>query len=401
MSKGRYTAVSRNSEGLSLIELMVAITLSCFLLLGLIQVFAASRTSYQLSQGVARVQENGRFALDFLMRDLRMVGHTGCVNDQALSIAGGGGINPHFDQTRFPLRFDVGVQGYEASGTAPGDDLSLPADPVEGVSGDWSPALPAELSVLKPIKNSDVLMLRFLGPSGTDLQSFAWGGTTTATPVTAGADVTTEFKDSRSLFGLSNCQQISLFQASAIAADGTVAIDGAAGLNTSGLSGVENYSGGGAVMYPAVSVAYYVALNAQGNPALHRTRWEAAPGVDALTAQTDELVEGVESVQLLFGEDRAPLPATLPTTAVPTGYIDKVNTAAVMGTPVVNPVDALRWRRVGAIQLGVLARSSQPSANPDRPVQNVLGVGITPPADARFRSSYETTIALRNRMFGN
>ena len=51
-------------QGLSLIELMIAILIGLFLLIGVIQVFAAARTAYQLSSGLARAQENGRFAVD-------------------------------------------------------------------------------------------------------------------------------------------------------------------------------------------------------------------------------------------------------------------------------------------------------------------------------------------------
>ena len=44
---------------------------------------AASRTASRLAEGNARAQENGRFAQEFLQRDIRMAGHFGCVNDQA------------------------------------------------------------------------------------------------------------------------------------------------------------------------------------------------------------------------------------------------------------------------------------------------------------------------------
>lgn len=43
-----------------------------------------------LAEGSARAQENGRFALEFLQRDIRMAGHFGCVNDQAHFVRGEG-----------------------------------------------------------------------------------------------------------------------------------------------------------------------------------------------------------------------------------------------------------------------------------------------------------------------
>src|SRR5690606_40813368 len=74
---------SHRSAGVTLIELLVALAIGAVLMLGLVQVFAASRSAYQMSEGMARVQENSRFAMDFIQRDLRMAGHFGCSTDQA------------------------------------------------------------------------------------------------------------------------------------------------------------------------------------------------------------------------------------------------------------------------------------------------------------------------------
>ncbi len=72
-------------------ELLIALLIGSILIVGVIQVFLASWTAYRLSQGIARNQESGRFALDFLTRDIRMAGHTGCINDQALLSVDDGG----------------------------------------------------------------------------------------------------------------------------------------------------------------------------------------------------------------------------------------------------------------------------------------------------------------------
>ncbi|WP_031340774.1 PilW family protein, partial [Xanthomonas maliensis] len=80
----------RFAAGISLIEMMIAMVIGLVLMLGVIQVFSASRTASMLAEGNARAQENGRFALDFLQRDIRMAGHFGCVNDQAHFVRGEG-----------------------------------------------------------------------------------------------------------------------------------------------------------------------------------------------------------------------------------------------------------------------------------------------------------------------
>jgi type IV pilus assembly protein PilW len=68
---GRY---SRREAGMTLIELMVALAIGLFLLLGAITVYLQSRQTFQVNESIARLQENGRFALDALEPDIRM-GH--------------------------------------------------------------------------------------------------------------------------------------------------------------------------------------------------------------------------------------------------------------------------------------------------------------------------------------
>src|SRR5690606_38678649 len=105
-------------RGLSLIELMIALVIGTVLMIGIIQVFSSSRAAYQLSEGVARAQENGRFALDYLQRDIRMAGHFGCVNDQAMMRQNPATLKTTFSAAIHPsLDFGVSIQGYEADGS--------------------------------------------------------------------------------------------------------------------------------------------------------------------------------------------------------------------------------------------------------------------------------------------
>ena len=101
-------------------------------------------------------------------------------------------------------------------------------------------------------------------------------------------------------------------------------------------------------------------------------------------------------MQLLFGQDRQ-LAATSPT-----GYIDRQGTATTVEASLADKSQA--WRRVGAVQLGLLVSSPDPAAA-KRPTGDAeltsLGVTFTVPNDTRMRSVYQTTIALRNRLYGN
>lgn len=64
--------------GLAMVELLVAMAVGLFLMGGILQVMVSSKASYRLGEAEARVQENGRFALQVLASDLRGARSTGC-----------------------------------------------------------------------------------------------------------------------------------------------------------------------------------------------------------------------------------------------------------------------------------------------------------------------------------
>jgi type IV pilus assembly protein PilW len=69
-------------QGFTLIELMVAILLSAFLLLGLTQIFASNRQTVVTQEAFTRIQERGRIAAEMLAKDIRMADYWGCLTDE-------------------------------------------------------------------------------------------------------------------------------------------------------------------------------------------------------------------------------------------------------------------------------------------------------------------------------
>lgn len=67
----RYQAAIR---GFTLIELMIAMVLSLFLIGGVILMYASTKAAYVDSDQMSRMQENIRFASDYMVRDLRNAG---------------------------------------------------------------------------------------------------------------------------------------------------------------------------------------------------------------------------------------------------------------------------------------------------------------------------------------
>jgi type IV pilus assembly protein PilW len=380
----------RNRQvGLSLIELMISLVIGLLLMLGVTQIFAASRSASRLSEGVARAQENGRFALEFIERDIRMAGHTGCVNDQAHFIKGNTALRNNITAATSgsgnPLDFSVAIQGYEAANTGPGNTLA--------VGGGTIPAgLPASISGLSPapVPGSDILVLRFFAPEGIPVTAIS-GQNLTVDPLrwtrlTEGGVATP------TLFGISNCETADFF----------------AGTTTSGtVTGTavdfSRYAPQPAptMVYRAESMVYYIG-NGTNGPGLRRARANSA-GTYAIN---EELVEGIENLQLIYGLDTT---QTITADTPPVGNITVQNIASGVSTAA-NAAGAAEWRRVGLVQVGLVARSagrigsaSESRATDAAARMGVLGMTYNQDAvaDGRYRAAYEVSVALRNRLFGN
>lgn len=369
-------------RGVSLIEMMIALAIGSFLILGLVRVFSASRTAYQLSEGVSRVQENGRFAIEFIQRDLRMVGHMGCVNDQA-HMQNVGALANHVPVGQSGVDFPIGIQAYEATKT------SATTMELAGAPAAWTPALPGVVSDLGPLGGSDVLQLRFLAAEGAPVETISISGTTSTItiPDDRWGALTQGGVATPTMFGLADCSFVDLFVASATnASAGTMTADFA-------LDRYTPQPQGQTMLYRLESVVYYVGRGASGQRALMRAR----ANTDGSYGVPEELVEGIESLQVQVGLDSnaADMPAK-----PPSGYIGDFVLPSTISNPTLEP----SWRSVGAVRLGVLVASPERSAS-EQPEngRSLLGVTFTPadPGDNRYRFGYESTVALRNRLYGN
>lgn len=387
----RAFSAARRQTGLSLIELMIAMVIGLVLMLGVIQIFAASRAASRLAEGNARAQENGRFAIEFLQRDIRMAGHFGCVNDQAHFVKGEGDpviTTGAATGSGHPLDFSVSIQGYEAPSTAPGGQLTL-GDTWAGAAG-----LPASISALNPRGGSDILVLRYLAAEGVPVTALTAGvDSVVGFNAGAGTRLTEGAVPAPGLFGVADCSHANVFR-------GTYAA-GSVNAPATNLNRFTVQPTGQTMIYRAESVVYYVGTSVSGEPALMRAR---STGVNANTYDMrEELVEGIESLQLLFGLDST---TVMSSTTPPAGNITTQAVASGV-TSDANATGAAQWRRVGQVQVGVLARSpgrSQAEAPTDAVhYPRALGVGFAPGStrDGRYRTTYESTIALRNRLFGN
>ena len=58
-------------QGFSMVELMVAVVLGLLLTAAVLQTFVSLKRTYEFQEEFSRIQENGRFGIEFLSRDIR------------------------------------------------------------------------------------------------------------------------------------------------------------------------------------------------------------------------------------------------------------------------------------------------------------------------------------------
>ncbi|WP_421621621.1 PilW family protein [Alkalilimnicola ehrlichii] len=88
MSTNRTPSIPAISamQGLSLVEMMVAMLIGLLLIGGTISIFISTQQTSRTLEAMSRVQESGRFAIERITRDAREAGHAGCPAGQINSI---------------------------------------------------------------------------------------------------------------------------------------------------------------------------------------------------------------------------------------------------------------------------------------------------------------------------
>lgn len=164
MRLSAQTPVQRSRQaGLSLVELMIAMTLSLMLLTGLVTFFVnASSNQRELQKNASQI-ENGRYALDTLIQDLHLTGFYGAFAAYATPSA----LPDPCDTTESVMLTSLGmpIQGYQAG--------SMTAKPSP-------PSSCTLLTAANLSAGSDIVVIRHAEPTPI------LNGTTTSFATTAG-----------------------------------------------------------------------------------------------------------------------------------------------------------------------------------------------------------------------
>ena len=353
----------RRQSGLSLVEIMVALTLGVVLLTGVIQIYASTKSTYRMQDNLARLQENGRFALSFLSRDVRMAGYHGCTTFGPVT-------NTLNNPSSLQYDFTVGLTGYNDVGASP--PAALSGAGVVPASG--TDVIVVRRNVDEPVRvvknNSSAQMF-------VEVLSQVPGGCKDGSDRVSGLC-------SNDILMVSDCIKSRVFQAGNLQVTGTPPdlnithpSSGTPGNAISSWGGAgspaEEQFGDDAEIVRLGSYAYFISnkvVNGATMPVLNR--------YDG--GQVFELVEGVEDMQVTYGEDT-----------------DGDRTADVY-----RDADAVfDWSAVVSARIHLLLRTNENNLT-DAPLDYVFNGATVAGAsmatgDRHLRREFTTTVTLRNR----
>jgi len=377
----RNSAKTTSMQGLSLIELLVAMVLGLTLATGVMQIYVSNTTSDRDQEARLRIQENGRFGMNFLSQEIRMAGYLGCLGG-----IDGTTVNQTLATTPTAFQPQFGVQGWEAAGTDP-SETNNSANNVAVVSSstsEWTTTGGNTMPTVMAVPNSDII--RVWGAEGSPgvVSTINSGVTPTLVVDTAIGIAANDF------VLVSDCEQADIVQACSVT-DNAPAANSTLTLSTS-------CTPGNAASSPINSIAPAEAVKLQGtlfwvgkrdntatnSPSLFRAQLSATGTVGT----PEELIEGVESMQILYGENLDGDPRSTVDTYVPADQVGN-------------------WLNIVSVRISLLLQSVDDGSVPapqaytfNGVVYDGVGVNGSLPVDNRVRRVFTSTINLRNRTLG-
>jgi len=335
-------------KGMTLVELMIALTLGLLVTLIVSQIFLSNKTSTNVQDALSRVQENGRWSMQLLSLDARMSGNVGCNKSTVIS-----NIVALPSTGASWVKYTAPIGGYSQTSLPPG------------------------LTASEVLSGTDVIMFQYADNLSTNL----------AANLSGGADnISISVMPSRpiqigDILVVSDCMSADVFAATSVSGSGPYVIGHAAGYyNTSSSFATGVYRTDADLMRMVTNI-YFVACMSGSNPTATCSStstpylWRKTLSGNVLVAQ--DLVEGVENMQILYGEDK------------------NGDTVADQYVTAANVTD---WTAVVGIRFTLLLRTI--ADNLASTAQTYTFNGNTVNAtDRRIRRVYTSTINLRNRTY--
>ena len=330
---------THKQSGISIVEIMVSVAISLILLAGVMQIFLANKQTYRVQEAFSRLQENGRYAMQFLAQDIRMAGFFGCASA--------------IDAPENLVDFDKDgsaddIAGFSGNGLVGFEYSNLPLT----LNGTTS------LTTANVLPNTDIIQIKRGANSGiyVDEPAYTNDANIKLDPVLAAG----MFSQDDVLF-VTDCEKADIFAVTNIGNTGGH-LNLAHGNNSNLDPKLSKIYQQDAEVMKMVSNLYYLGNNSAGVPALFR----ASLGNNG-SIITEELVEGIEDMQLLYGEDTDD-------DGVVNVYTDSASVTDF--TKVLN------------VRITVTVRT----------IEDNIASQTTAAGDKRLRRNFTTSITIRNRV---
>jgi type IV pilus assembly protein PilW len=366
----------KTQMGIGLIELMISAVISLILISAIVALTVSSSAAYRTQTNHVRVQEQGRFAITLITRDIRMAGYFGCIQST----------------TQLFNNLNIGDSG----------SLYDTSYPIEGFEQGGSTFEPTDANVadLNILPGTDSITIRFSNISKSEeLASGSYGPSSTI----KANNTTTDWNfQLGSVVVLNDCDKADVFQVtnnpSSHNLEHFASNHASAGETTPGnirtsLGGdtAAAYIGSGTVSGESqvsrlYAARYYVRYRNVNDPssgiALYRNYISQNGNV-----LSQEIVEGVENLQFLYGVD-----------SDEDGISNEYKKA--------DSVSSDEWNNIVSVQVGIVVRSSkeygllveqQQSAGTEYETMDILGESWALGNSSRYqRDLYTATVYLRN-----
>lgn len=391
MKKYNHIKYLQRQYGVTLIELLVAMVISMIVLLGVVTVYVSSKRSYQFQETIVELQENARYAFTQFTSNARSAGYLGC-NPSIKNLLNN--TAPGYNPGQFNLQ--SGISGWEANGTGPGSAIVLPAVPVVG-GGGWTPnpinGIVPPLDALiagQTVQGTDVLILSSARPLENLIPNPAPETADTFTVnvphgVPKGAIVIISDCTKGDMFQTNDNAPLSVTFNRPIIAAPVGSPDSSPGNLDPATNNFSQPITSLARIQVVRSTAFFIGLSPNGEPSLFRADYGAG------VANVVELAQGVEQMQILYGED-----LTAPNGPQPDDGIFAPN-RYVTADNIIEPDNVI------SIRISLLTRTSD-ALNRTAGTTNQLlgttaatGTSITSPLDSRARRVFSSTIFMRNK----
>lgn len=384
--------------GVTLVELMVAIAIGSIVAVGISSVYTSSKRSFKLQEEFSRLQENGRFAMNYIARFVRGAGYYGC--SSALDSM----INNHVNPTE-ELMFQTGIEGYEATGTAPDetvpvlDEYPSASTNTADYANNTSTISATLIGKLDPLPRTDIIASRVGDSSGIEItennDSANFRINYTGGDGEGGCDgtkdrlsgicpgdslVISDCKKSLAFVVTDTTPKLNQTPKEVLILHSATVTNGKKNDEISfqmGAAGPGYEFAEGSEIVRMVTKFFYVGEGVNG-PALFVKSGYGTNGI--------ELVEGVENLQVLYGEDLDG--NNIPNRYVPADKVlDYANVTALRISILLRSVKELPWRKA-EVKTYLLGGNTDATATK-----------VTVPADKRLRRTMSMNIRLRNRAF--